>query len=209
MILICSAWHQESMYLKQDWLSGQQAKILHTGIGYLNAYSTLTQFFKNYDLKDYQALLFIGTAGLSRASESNRDIKIGDLVQVNETCLVHHTQNLKLTYLPRAYPSYQASYNTKQLIDTSISKLASAKCFSALEITQNTRLSDLLLSEHKLTQALENMELYGVAKFAYDYQLEWSSILGVTNFTNQNAHQDWLKNHKLVSKSLCKYLMQI
>ena len=59
-------------------------------------------------------------------------------------------------------------------------------------LDQSSKYDDLLL---------ENMELYGLAAVAARKGIPLSALLAVTNYTNNNAHEDWFRNHKDASKN--------
>jgi nucleoside phosphorylase len=145
------------------------------GIGFLEAAINLETIVNK---KKYQKIIFIGTAG-----SYSKNYSIGDSVSVSETRLLLR----KDAHIPKPYPIYKL-----ELIDN----LKSAICFSSLDISLNQSLCHA-------NDSVENMELYGVAKIADKYQISCSAILGITNYANANAHQDWLSNNEKVSIQTC------
>ncbi len=55
---------------------------------------------------------------------------------------------------------------------------------------------------------LENMEFYSVVSVAKKFDIEVSGIFVVTNFTNTNAHKDFIKNHTKAKEKLIEYLKE-
>ena len=55
---------------------------------------------------------------------------------------------------------------------------------------------------------LENMEFYAVLKVAQKFQIPAYGIFVATNFCDENAHTDFIKNHEQAKKELEKYLKQ-
>ena len=53
---------------------------------------------------------------------------------------------------------------------------------------------------------IENMEFYSVVKIAQEFDIDVKGIFVVTNYTNNNAHKDFLSNHKIAIGKLIDYL---
>ena len=53
---------------------------------------------------------------------------------------------------------------------------------------------------------IENMEFYSVVKIAQEFEIEVKGIFIITNYTNKNAHQDFISNHKEAMDKLINYL---
>jgi nucleoside phosphorylase len=54
---------------------------------------------------------------------------------------------------------------------------------------------------------IENMEFYAVAKVAQKFNIPVRGIFIVTNYCNENAHRDFLQNHKVAMKKLTEYII--
>lgn len=54
---------------------------------------------------------------------------------------------------------------------------------------------------------IENMEFFSVLQVAKEFQIPVGGIFVVTNYTNENAHDDFLKNHKEAMDKLTTYLV--
>ncbi|TKX30914.1 phosphorylase family protein [Campylobacter aviculae] len=54
----------------------------------------------------------------------------------------------------------------------------------------------------------ENMEAFAVFSVAKKFNIQAKCILCATNFCNENAHEDFLKNHKKAKEKLENYLKE-
>jgi hypothetical protein len=224
MILVCSAWEEETRYLD---LCQDKFKIIQLGIGYLQAALNLQRFILNNEnvgnggySPSIEKIYFIGTAGLISEADINWDMPV---FSVNKVSLSLPLSLRKQAYVPKAYPEFILKTSTE---------LNVADCISALEITSSSELSldmerlvslengedgenaEIRIPLHAGDGAvskplLENMELYGVAQVAKEFNIPCSAILGVTNRTDASAHQDWISKHKRVSKLLCEYFSEL
>ncbi len=50
------------------------------------------------------------------------------------------------------------------------------------------------------------MEFYSVVSVAKYFGIKARGIFVITNFTNENAHKDFIKNHQKAKKKLIEYL---
>jgi nucleoside phosphorylase len=55
---------------------------------------------------------------------------------------------------------------------------------------------------------IENMEYFSVLQVAREFEIPVAGIFIVTNYTNENAHDDFLKNHEEAMKKLTEYLVE-
>ena len=58
----------------------------------------------------------------------------------------------------------------------------------------------------KLGIELENMEFFSLVKICKEFEIPIKGFFVVTNYCNENAHQDYLKNIKKAKEKLIKYL---
>jgi len=63
------------------------------------------------------------------------------------------------------------------------------------------------LAFDKLGLSAENMEFFSVIKVAHEFNLPVKGIFVITNYCNQNAHQDYLKNIPKAKQLLTEYLI--
>ena len=71
--------------------------------------------------------------------------------------------------------------------------------------------TDRSLSTHYISKNihLENMEFYAVLKVAKAFNIPASGVFIVTNYCDENAHRDFMENHKEAIKKLTNYINSI
>ena len=74
--------------------------------------------------------------------------------------------------------------------------------------------SNYISTDEKLTKefndygvGIENMEFFSILSVAKQFEIPVAGIFVVTNYTNENAHEDFMKNHKEAMEKLTKYLI--
>ena len=126
------------------------------------------------------------------------------------------------------------SYGDHKLFDIVESKRAANLELSFLSNNSYTPLDNVLESENKMTKndtivnssnyisinselckkyneygiGIENMEFFSVLQVAREFEIPVAGIFVVTNYTNENAHDDFLKNHKKAMDKLTTYLVE-
>lgn len=126
------------------------------------------------------------------------------------------------------------SYGEHNIFDIIESKRASNIELSFLENNSYTPLDNVLESENKFVRndtivnssnyistnfslskkfnaygiGIENMEYFSVLQVAREFQIPVGGIFIVTNYTNEHAHEDFLKNHKEAMAKLTNYLVE-
>ncbi len=155
------------------------------GVGLIDSAINLTRQCL-FDKPDY--LLFIGSAGSYGKHE------IFDIVESNTAA------NLELSFLENN--SYTPIDNVLQ----SDNKLVKNQTIvnSSNYITTNFELAQKY-NAHKI--GLENMEFYALLQVAKTFELNIGGIFVVTNYTNETAHEDFMKNHIEAKKKLTEYLV--
>jgi nucleoside phosphorylase len=53
---------------------------------------------------------------------------------------------------------------------------------------------------------IENMEFFSVMRIAQEFEIPVAGIFVITNYTNKNAHQDFIKNHQKAKDILVEYI---
>jgi len=152
------------------------------GIGLIDMSINLTQECITNPPK---SILFIGSAG----SYGNK--KIFDIVESTSATNIENSFFNANSYSP---------------IDNSVSQIdVSHETFvnSSNYITTDFNLAKYYLSKNI---EIENMEFYAVAKVAQRFNIPFRGIFIVTNYCNQNAHRDFLQNHKEAMKKLTEYI---
>jgi len=151
------------------------------GIGLIESAINLTRLclFDKPDL-----IIFIGSAG------SYGRVSLFDIVESYTASNIEHCFLKKECYTP---------------IDNIISLKKSIIVNSSNYITQNETFSKAFL---RLNIDLENMEFFSVMKVAQEFNIMAKGIFVVTNYCDENAHQQYLKNIKQAKEKLIDYLLK-
>ncbi|WP_421715635.1 purine-nucleoside phosphorylase [Arcobacter arenosus] len=125
------------------------------------------------------------------------------------------------------------SYGEHNIFDIVESKRSSNLEISFLRDDSYTPLDNVLESENKLVKndtivnssnyistnfelaknynnygiGIENMEFFSIVQVAREFEIPVAGIFVITNYTNKNAHEDFMKNHKEAMSKLTKYLI--
>ena len=133
-------------------------------------------------------LLFIGSAG------SYGNHQIFDIVESKRA------SNIELGFLT------QSAYTPLDNV------LESDNKFARNDTIVNS--SNYISTNEKLTKefldygvGIENMEFFSVLSVAKEFEIPVAGIFVVTNYTNENAHDDFIKNHKEAMEKLTNYLL--
>ncbi|RXJ77596.1 purine-nucleoside phosphorylase [Arcobacter sp. F155] len=126
------------------------------------------------------------------------------------------------------------SYGNHEIFDIVESKRAANIELSFLEDNSYTPLDNVLESENKMVRndtiinssnyisknfelsknfneygiGAENMEYYSILQVAKEFEIPVAGIFIITNYTNENAHEEFLKNHKEAMEKLTSYLLE-
>ena len=153
------------------------------GVGLIESAMNLTRLCL-FDKPEF--LLFIGSAG--SYGESN----IFDIIESKTA------SNIELGFLSNdAYTPLDnvISANTTNKKDIIVN--------SSNYISTNEELTKRFL---KLGIGIENMEFFSVLKIAQEFNIPAGGVFCITNYTNKNAHEDFIKNHKEAKKLLSKHV---
>jgi nucleoside phosphorylase len=58
----------------------------------------------------------------------------------------------------------------------------------------------------KFGVGIENMEFFSVLKIAQEFNIPAGGVFCVTNFTNKNAHEDFVNNHEKAKLLLSEHV---
>lgn len=156
------------------------------GIGMVESAMNLTQLCL-LDKPNY--LLFVGSAG------SYGEYKPFDIVQSNGAA------NVELSFLQNK--SYAP-------IDNVIVSQFEGVSHETIVNTSNYITTDFELAQefgkHKI--GIENMEFFSVLRVAQEFNIPAAGIFIVTNMCDENAHEDFVKNHKEAITKLDAYLRE-
>jgi len=156
------------------------------GVGLIESAINLTRRCL-FDKPDF--LLFVGTAG------SYGNHKIFDIVESKRAA------NLELSFLN------DDSYTPLDNVLESENKMVRNDTIvnSSNYITTNEKLAS---SYNNYEIGIENMEFFSILQVARDFEIPVAGIFIVTNYTNKNAHEDFMSNHKEAMSRLTQYLVE-
>lgn len=156
------------------------------GVGLIETAINLTRVCL-FDKPDF--LLFIGTAG-----SYTKDLKPFDIVESSTA------SNIELSFFRNdSYTPLDNVLNSETKFVENQTIVNSSNYISTnYELTQN-------FLEHNIK--IENMEFYSLLQVAKEFDIEIGGIFIVTNYCNENAHQDFIKNHNEAMKRLTEYLV--
>ena len=155
------------------------------GVGLVETAMNLTRLCL-FDKPEF--ILFVGSAG------SYGDAKIFDIVESKTA------SNIELAFLSN--DAYTPLDNV----------LESENKFAKNDTIVNS--SNYISTNEKLCKKFqdfgvgaENMEFFSVLQVAKEFEIPVAGIFVITNYTNKNAHEDFMKNHKEAMEKLTKYLV--
>lgn len=153
------------------------------GVGLIEMSINLTRLCL-FDKPEF--LLFIGSAG------SYGKAKIFDIVESKTAA------NLELSFLNK--DSYTPLEN---VISTNTTNKKDIIVNSSNYISTNKELTKDFL---KYGIEIENMEFFAVLSVAKEFNIPAGGVFCITNFTNANAHQDFIDNHTKAKELLSRHV---
>ena len=150
-----------------------------TGVGLIETAMNLTRLCL-FDKPEF--LLFVGSAG------SYGDTKIFDIVESKTA------SNIELSFL-----SNDAYTPLDNVVSTNNTNVKDIVVNSSNYISTNEELSKKFL---KLGIGIENMEFFAVLKIAEEFNIPAGGVFCITNYTNANAHEDFLENQEKAKELL-------
>jgi len=149
------------------------------GVGLIETSMNLTRLCL-FDKPEF--LLFVGSAG------SYGDAKIFDIIESKTAA------NVELAFL-----NNDAYTPLDNVVSTNTTEVKDVVVNSSNYISTNKQLTNKFLS---LGIGIENMEFFAVLKIAQEFNIPAGGVFCVTNFTDENAHEDFLKNHNKAKELL-------
>jgi len=149
------------------------------GVGLVETAMNLTRLCL-FDKPEF--LLFVGSAG------SYGNAKIFDIIESKTAA------NIELAFL-----SNDAYTPIDNVVSTNTTNVKDIVVNSSNYISTNEELTKNFL---KLGVGIENMEFFAVLKIAEEFNIPAGGVFCVTNYTNTNAHEDFLKNHEKAKELL-------
>jgi len=135
------------------------------------------------------SLLFIGSAG------SYGTYDIFDIIESSSAA------NVELGLI--THSAYTPIDNSIELTTENVSRETSIMINSSNYITIDMEVAQ---EYQKLNLQLENMEFFSILKVAENFEIPAYGIFVVTNYCNQDAHEDFIKNHEEAKALLTEYL---
>jgi nucleoside phosphorylase len=142
------------------------------GVGLIETAMNLTRLCL-FDKPEF--LLFVGTAG------SYGEAKIFDIIESKTA------SNIELAFLNK-----DAYTPLENVISTNITDKRDVIVNSSNYISTNEMLTRKFLN---FGVGIENMEFFSVLAVAKEFDIPAGGVFCITNYTNKEAHADFLKNH--------------
>jgi len=153
------------------------------GVGLIETAMNLTRLCL-FDKPEF--LLFVGTAG------SYGRHKIFDIIESKTA------SNIELGFL-----SLDAYTPLENVISTNITKAKDIIVNSSNYISTSKEKTKKFLD---FGVEIENMEFFSVLKIAQEFDIPAGGVFCVTNYTDKNAHNDFLKNHEKAKILLTQHI---
>ena len=153
------------------------------GVGLIETAMNLTRLCL-FDKPEF--LLFVGSAG----SYGSHDIL--DIVESKTAA------NIELSFLQKK--SYTPLDN---IVSTQTKEKSDAIVNSSNYISTDMELARQF---EKLGVTLENMEFFSVLRVAQEFDIPAGGVFCITNYCNENAHKDFIKNHAEAKQKLSEYV---
>ena len=149
------------------------------GVGLIESAINLTRLCL-FDKPEF--LLFVGTAG------SYGKQNIFEIIESKTAA------NVELAFL-----NNDAYTPLDNVVSTNTTNKQDIIVNSSNYITTNEELTKKFL---KLGIGIENMEFFAVLKVAQEFNIPAGGVFCITNYTNKNAHEDFIKNHEKAKELL-------
>jgi len=149
------------------------------GVGLIETAMNLTRLCL-FDKPEF--LLFVGSAG------SYGDAQIFDIIESKTAA------NIELAFLNK-----DAYTPLENVISTNTTNKQDIIVNSSNYISTNEKLTKKFLN---FGVGIENMEFFSVLAVAKEFDIPAGGVFCITNYTNKDAHQDFLANHKKAKELL-------
>lgn len=149
------------------------------GVGLVEMAMNLTRLCL-FDKPEF--LLFVGSAG------SYGDLKLFDIVESKTA------SNIELAFLEQ-----KAYTPLDNVISTNTSNAKDIIVNSSNYISTSKELTEKFL---KFGVGLENMEFFSVLRIAQEFDIPAGGVFCITNYTDANAHKEFLANHERAKELL-------
>lgn len=158
---------------------------LPVGIGMTDVAINLTRLCLTQKPK---FILFVGTAG------SYGEKKVFDIIESKTAANIENSFFTGGSYTPIDNMVSTAEDVSRETIVNSSNYITTDKEIGKAYLSKNIH--------------LENMEYYAVLKVAKSFDVPAAGIFIVTNYCDENAHRDFMSNHKEAMLRLTKYMKE-
>ena len=155
------------------------------GVGLIETSMNLTRACL-FDKPEF--LLFIGSAG------SYGDAKLFDIIESKTA------SNIELGFL-----SKDAYTPLDNVVSTNTSNVKDIIVNSSNYISTNKELTKKFLG---LGVGIENVEFFAVLSIAKEFDIPAGGVFCITNYTDKDAHKDFMSNHKKAKELLSFHVKQ-
>ncbi len=159
------------------------------GVGLIESAMNLTKLAL-FDKPDF--LVFIGSAG-SYGKYKPFEIIESTIAANIELSFLENRAYTPLDNVIEAYSDDKVSRETKTIVNSS------NYISTDFDLVQQMR-------QHRIE--LENMEFFSVLKIAQEFSIPVLGIFVVTNYCDQNAHEDFMKHHEEAKIRLMNYVFK-
>jgi len=153
------------------------------GVGLIETTLNLTRLCL-FDKPEF--LLFVGSAG------SYGEAKLFDIIESKTA------SNIELAFL-----SSDAYTPLDNVVSTNTTNKKEIIVNSSNYISTNDALTKNFL---KFGVGIENMEFFAVLSVAKEFDIPAGGVFCITNYTNKDAHKDFLKNHDKAKELLTEHV---
>lgn len=158
---------------------------LPMGVGLVDMSINLTKFLCENQRNLPDEILFVGSAGI---------YKDGEIFGIYESAA---GANIEISSLEdKSYTPCKKEISSIQICDKNLNTKVSHETIRVNSSNFITTDENLAYRLAELGYALENMEFFAVLKVATKFKIPARGIFVATNFCNQNAHEDFVKNHQ-------------
>lgn len=151
------------------------------GIGLINSAFNLGKILSKTSAKQ---IIFIGTCGI---------YKDGEILDIYESSCASNIEYSNF------FDGFYTPIENKIILNVSHETIINSSNYICKDKTIAQKYAQLGLS-------IENMEAYSVLSCAKNHNIDAICYLCATNFCNEFAHEDFLKNHKFAKEKLKNYL---
>ena len=158
---------------------------LPVGIGMIDVAINLTRLCLS---QKPEFILFVGTAG------SYGEKKIFDIIESKTAANIENSFFTGGSYTPIDNMVSTAEDVSRETIVNTSNYITTEKSLGKSYLSKNIH--------------LENMEYYAVLKVAKSFDIPAAGVFIVTNYCDENAHKDFMDNHKEAMLRLTKYIKE-